>query len=294
MVSIEVLDIIQHLIYGIVAGSMYVLMAVGFSLIWGIMDMLNFAHGEFYMLGGYFTYYCFTLFHINPFLSVFMAMALIFFIGAGIFNLGMHSLSKKPHWHINAIIFTLGVGISIQNIALLCFGGRYKGIPCFFDSNVKLWGAVIGVDRLMVLIVGLILIIALLWFVKRTTVGLSMQAIAQNTNAARLMGINIKRIYTITFGVSVALAAAAGGLLAPIYFIYPTVGHTPLLMAFAVVILGGLGNVKGAIYAGFLVGVIESFTILFLSSEVKDLVIFSLVIVLLTLRPTGLFGLKQM
>lgn len=145
----------------------------------------------------------------------------------------------------------------------------------------------------MILFIGLVLILGLLYFVKKTTTGLSIQAISQNKNSALLMGINIRRIYTVTFGVSVALAGAAGGLLAPIYFIYPTVGFTPILMAFAVVILGGLGNVKGAIYAGFLVGIIESFTILLLSSVWKDIIIFSLIIIILTLKPTGLFGTRH-
>lgn len=293
MGAIHASDFLQHLIYGIVGGSMYVLMAVGFSLIWGIMGMLNFSHGEFYMLGGYLTYYIFTMFNINPFVSVFLAIVILLLIGSAIFEVGIFHLIKKPKWEINAIILTLGIGICLQNVALLCFGERYKGIPSFFKASLKFWEIVIGVDRLMVLCVGLVLIVALLFFVKKTNTGLSMQAIAQDKNAALLMGINIRRIYMVTFGVSVALAGAAGGLLAPIYFIYPTVGFTPILMAFAVVIVGGLGNIKGAIYAGFLVGVIESFTVLIFSSAWKDIVIFSLIIVFLTLRPTGMFGTKQ-
>jgi len=284
--------ILQHLIYGVIAGAMYVLMAVGFSLVWGIMGLLNFSHGEFYMLGGYLTYYLFTLFHINPFVSVFFAIAILFLFGSGLFGTAIYPISKKPNWDINAIILTLGIGICLQNMALMVFGERYKGMPGFFKANLKFWGVVIGVDRLMILVIGFVLIFALLVFVKKTITGLSIQALSQDNNAALLMGVHKRRIYTVTFGVSVALAGAAGGLLAPIYFIYPTVGFTPILMAFAVVILGGLGSVKGAIYAGFLTGIIESFTILFLSAVWKDIIIFSLIIVILSLRPTGLFGVK--
>jgi len=286
-------DLLQHLIYGIIAGAMYVLMAVGFSLVWGIMGLLNFSHGEFYMLGGYATYYLFTFFNINPFVSVFLAIAILFLFGSIIFSTAIFPIIKKPNWHNNAIILTLGIGICLQNIALLVFGERYKGMPGFFEATLRFWGVVIGADRLMILLIGLTLILALLVFVKKTTTGLSIQALSQDKNAALLMGIHIKRVYTVTFGVSVALAGAAGGLLAPLYFIYPTVGFTPILMAFAVVILGGLGSVKGAIYAGFLTGIIESFTILFLSAVWKDIIIFSLIIIILTLKPAGLFGIKE-
>lgn len=286
-------DLLQHLIYGIIIGSMYVLMAAGFSLIWGILGMLNFSHGEFFMLGGYLTYYAFTVFHVNPFICVFLSILLLLVIGAVIFGTVIFPISEKPNWELNAIILTLGVSICLQNAVLLGFGETYKGMPMFFDTSLKFWGVVIGLDRLMVLFIGLALIIFLLLFVTKTDTGLSMQAIAQDKNSALLIGINIRRIYIVTFGVSVALAGAAGGLLAPIYFIYPTVGFTPMLMAFAVVILGGLGSMKGAIFAGFLVGIIESFTILILSSAWKDIVIFSLIVVIIVIKPTGLFGLKE-
>ena len=286
-------DFLQQLIYGIITGSMYVTIAVGFSLLWGILNMLNFSHGEFFMLGGYLTYYSFTLYKINPFVSVFIAIIVVFFLGVGTFKFIIFPINKKPNWELNAIILTLGISICLQNGALLIFGETYKGMPSFFDITVRFLGVAIGLDRLMILLVGLALITFLLFFVTKTNTGLSMQAIAQDKNSALLMGINIKRVYLLTFGVSVALSGAAGALLAPIYFIYPSVGFQPMLMAFSVVILGGLGNVKGAIFAGFLVGIIESFSIYLLSAAWKDIVIFSIIIIILVIRPQGLFGLKE-
>ena len=287
-------DISQHFIYGIITGSMYVLMAVGFSLIWGILDMLNFSHGEFFMLGGYLTYYLFTFLNMNPFIAVFLSMVILLIFGSIIFGIVVFPMIKKPNWIMNGIILTLGISICLQNGALLTFGETYKGMPQFFDTSLRFFGVVIGLDRLMVLLIGLVLITCLLFFVTKTDTGLCMQAVSQDKDSALLMGINIRRIYVITFGVSAALAGAAGGLLAPIYFVYPSVGFTPMLMAFAVVILGGLGSVKGAIFAGFLVGIIENFTIFLLSSAWKDVVIFSIIIVILLIRPRGLFGVKDL
>jgi branched-chain amino acid transport system permease protein len=285
--------ILQQVVYGIIMGSMYVLMAVGFSLIWGIMDMLNFAHGEFYMLGAYFTYYILTFFGINPFFSIFLVMAILFVVGIFLFRLTIAPLQNKPGWQNNTVIVTLGVSISLQNLAQIVFGERYKGIERYFNETLKFHGLAVGVDRIFIFALGLSLVIALWIIIKRTRVGLSMRAISQDREAASLMGINNNQIYIITFGISGALAGAAGGLLAPIYFIYPTVGFMPLLMAFVVVILGGLGSVEGAIYAGFILGIIESISVLFLSSAWKDVVIFMLMILVLVFKPMGLCGIKK-
>jgi len=287
-------DIIaQQILYGLLMGSLYGLMAVGFSLIWGIMDMLNFAHGEFFMLGGYFTYYLFSILHINPVLSIFIGMIMIGGLGALIFNFFIYPINKKPNWLINTIIITLGVSICAQNLALIIFGERYKTLPKFIHYTVSFWGIYIGADRLIILIMALLLLGGLWLFIQKTNIGISMQAVGQNKEAAQIIGLSIKGIYTITFAVSGALAGAAGGLLAPIYSIYPSVGFMPLLMAFLVVILGGLGSIKGAIYAGFLLGIVESLAILYLSTAWKDVAMFALMILVLSFRPKGLFGTRS-
>ncbi|NQT56631.1 MAG: branched-chain amino acid ABC transporter permease [Desulfobacteraceae bacterium] len=292
--SIFTFDVIaQQLFYGLMLGSMYVLMAVGLSLIWGILDMLNFAHGSFFMLGGYFTFFIVTYLGFNPLLTILIAMGLIAGIGALIFFFLIFPINNKPNWLINTIIITLGVSICSQNLALIIFGERYKTLPKFFDYTVYFLGINIGLDRLVVFALALILIASLLLFIHKTDIGIVMQAVAQNKEAAEIIGLPIKKIYLITFAISCALAGASGGLLAPIYGIYPTVGFMPLLMAFLVVILGGLGSIKGAVVAGFLLGIIESLAVLFVTSTWKEVAMFSVMIIILTIRPTGLFGTRS-
>lgn len=286
-------DIIaQQVFYGLLLGSMYVLMAVGLSLIWGIMDMLNFAHGSFFMLGGYFTYFLFTYLGIIPIITVLISLVLVGILSALIFQFLIYPINKKKNWLTNTIIITLGVSICAQNLALVIFGERYKSMPRFIEYTISYAGINIGVDRLIVFGISIVLILALLVFIEKTDIGITMQAVAQNKEAAEIMGLPIKKVYVITFAVSGALAGATGGLLAPIYSVYPDVGFMPLLMAFLVVILGGLGSIKGAIFAGFLIGIIESLAVLFVSSSWKEVTMFGIMILILWIRPTGLFGTR--
>jgi branched-chain amino acid transport system permease protein len=285
--------ILQQLLYGLLMGSIYVLMAVGFSLIWGIMDMLNFAHGEFFMLGAYFTYYLSQVMHVNPIISIFGAFILVGILGGLLFNFIIYPINKKPNWLVNTIIITLGVSICTQNLALIVFGERYKTLPKFIEYTVSILGINIGAQRLIIMIIALILLGGLWIFIQKTDIGISMQAVGQNNEAAQIVGLPIRAIYTSTFVVSGALAGAAGGLLAPIYSIYPSVGFMPMVMAFLVVILGGLGSIKGAVYAGFLLGIVESMAILYLSTAWKAVAVFALMIAVLSFRPTGLFGTRS-
>jgi len=285
--------LIQQVVYGLVIGSSYVLMAAGFSLIWGIMGVLNLAHGEFYMLGAYIAYYASSLLGFNPIVSSLVAMAAIFLFGI-LFERGLLSpLYGKRGWEMSTVLITIGASILIQNLALVIFGEKYKGLPMYFEGELEIWKIVLSHDRLVVFLVGSFLIAFLWYLMKYTRVGMAMRAISQNREGASLAGINVQKIFYIAFGISAAFAASAGALLAPIFFVYPTVGAGPLLMAFAIVIFGGLGSVKGAIYAGFLVGVLESLAVLMVSSAWKDVFVFILVIIILTLRPRGLFGLRE-
>ena len=194
---------------------------------------------------------------------------------------------------MSTVLITIGASILIQNLALVIFGEKYKGLPMYFEGELEIWKIVLSHDRLVVFLVGSFLIAFLWYLMKYTRVGMAMRAISQNREGASLAGINVQKIFYIAFGISAAFAASAGALLAPIFFVYPTVGAGPLLMAFAIVIFGGLGSVKGAIYAGFLVGVLESLAVLMVSSAWKDVFVFILVIIILTLRPRGLFGLRE-
>jgi branched-chain amino acid transport system permease protein len=288
----ELSIILQQVAYGLVMGASYVLMAAGFSLIWGMMGVLNLAHGEFYMLGAFAAYYASSLLGLNPVLSAFIAMVLILFFGMGFERILLAPLYGRKGADTDTVLITVGASILIQNLALIFFGEKYKGLPMYFDGELELGPIILSYDRLIVLIVGLLLICLLWYLMKFTRIGMAMRAVSQNRDGASLIGINVGRIFYLAFGLSAAFAAAAGALLAPIFFVYPTVGAGPLLMAFAIVIFGGLGSVKGAIFAGFIFGVFESLMVLMVSSEWKDVLVFILVIIILAIRPRGLFGIQ--
>jgi branched-chain amino acid transport system permease protein len=293
MFNIEI--ILQQLFYGLVLGSNYVLIAAGFSLIWGVVGVLNLSHGEFFMLGAYATYYVFKYIGGGFFPAIILSMVIIFFIGVLFEKITIEPLRKraKLDYEMSTLMMTIGISIFLQNFVLIVFGPKYKGVPAFFDGIIRMGPIIMSYDRLAIFIVALILIFLLLFLFKHTRIGLAMRAVSENPDGASLAGISINRVLYISFGLSTALAAAGGGLLIPIYNAYPTVGANIILLAFSIVIFGGLGSVKGAVYAGFLVGILESFAVLYISSSWKDVIVFLIVIVVLTFRPRGLMGLKE-
>lgn len=293
MFSIEI--ILQQIFYGLVLGSNYVLIAAGFSLIWGVMNVLNLAHGEFFMLGTFSTYFVFTYLGGSPILSTIATLFMIFLIGMVFQKLTVEPLRrrKKTDYELSTIIMTIGISIFLQNLALIVFGPKYKGIPAYFDGIISLGPIIVSYDRLFILLAAFFLIGMLLLLLKYTRVGLAVRGVTDNPDGAALAGIPINRILYISFGLSTSLAGAAGALLIPLYNAYPTVGANVILLAFSIVIFGGLGSVKGAIYAGFLVGILESLAVLFISSSWKDVIVFLIVILVLTFRPRGLFGIKE-
>ena len=293
MFNIEI--ILQQLFYGLVLGSNYVLIAAGFSLIWGVVGVLDLSHGEFFMLGAYVSYYVFKYIGGGFFPAIFLSMVFIFFIGVLFEKVTIEPLRKraKLDYEMSTLMMTIGISIFLQNFVLIVFGPKYKGVPAFFDGIIRMGPIIMSYDRLAIFIVALILIFLLLFLFKHTRIGLAMRAVSENPDGAALAGISINRVLYISFGFSTALAAAGGGLLIPIYNAYPTVGANIILLAFSIVIFGGLGSVKGAVYAGFLVGILESFAVLYISSSWKDVIVFLIVIVVLTFRPRGLKGLKE-
>ena len=287
--------ILQQVFYGVVLGANYVLIAAGFSLIWGVVGVLNLAHGEFFMLGAFISYFVFNWLGGSLFLPTAVAILLIFLLGtvcekATIEPIRRH---KKTDYEMGTLMMTIGLSMFFQNLALNVFGPKYKGIPLFFGGSLQLGPILMTYDQLAILTIALVLIILLMSLFKFTRMGLSMRAVSDNPEAAALAGISINRTLYVSFGLSAALAGAAGALLVPIYNAYPTVGANVILLAFSIVIFGGLGSVKGAIYAGFLIGILESLAVLFISSSWKDVIVFLVVILILTFRPRGLMGTKE-
>jgi len=285
--------VIEQLLNGMVLGCMYAAVASGLTLIWGTMKMLNFAHGEFYMIGGYVLYFGITSFGVPPILSLFLAVAIVYFLGMLIEKAVIHPLLDKPGWEISPLVATVGISIFFQNFALRIWGERFKNIPYFLDGTLDFFGIRMAYQRTIIFVVTAGVMLGFWAFIKKAKFGLGLRATAQDRDAATLVGINAKRIYTITFGLSCAMAALAAGLLAPIFSINPWMGHAALLKGFITVVLGGLGSFEGAILGGVLLGTAESVSVIVFSSEWKDVVAFAILILVLTIRPSGLFGTKE-
>ena len=285
--------VIDQLLNGLVLGCMYASVASGLTLIWGTMKMLNFAHGEFYMVGGYVLYFATTAFAIPPLPGLVIAVAVVFLLGALVEKGVIDPLLEKPGWELSPLVATVGVSIAMQNAALRLFGERFKNLPYFLDGNLEMFGIRMAYQRVMIFIVTAVVMLSFWAFIRKARFGLGLRAVAQDRDAAILMGINFKRVYTITFGLSCGLAALAAALLAPIFSINPWMGHAALVKGFIAVVLGGLGSFEGAILAGMMLGTVESISVIILSSEWKDVVAFAIFILVLTVRPSGLFGTKE-
>lgn len=286
--------VIEQIINGLLTGSMYIIMALGFSLIWGIVGMFNFAHGAMYMLGAYLS---FTLISVglNPFLAIFISMGMMFLLGVLIERFCVRPFSAHRgtmSYVMNCVIVTLALAIACETTVLIIYGGDFKTIATFAPGVLVLGSFQISNQMLLSFLVAVFAIIGIALFIKYTRVGLAMQALAQEPIAASMMGVNPNTIFSITFGISSALAGLAGALLAPVYSIYPAVGWISFLYAFIVVILGGLGSVTGVIAAGFLVGIIKNVGTIWLSGQWIMAVIFGCLILVLLLRPRGLFGTR--
>jgi branched-chain amino acid transport system permease protein len=287
--------ILQQMFYGVVLGSNYVLIAMGFSLIWGVVGVLNLAHGEFFMLGAFAAYFAFTYLGGGVFVATLLAMLLVFGFGAALEKLTIAPLRRrdKLEYEMSTLIMTIGISMCLQNLVLILFGAKYKGVPGYFEGLLRIGPLILTYDRLATLLFATVILGILLIVFRYTRMGLAMRAVSENPDAATLAGIPINRVLAWSFGVSGALAASAGALLIPLYNAYPTVGTNVMLLAFSIVIFGGLGSIKGAIYAGLLVGILESLAVLFISSSWKDVIVFSIVILVLTFRPRGLMGVKE-
>lgn len=284
---------IQQIANGIIVGSMYALMASGLSLIWGTMKMLNLAHGEFYMLGGFFMYFLNVTSGINPIIAGLLSLILVFIVAIIVERLVIRSLIDKPGWTESHLIATFGVSILLQNLALNLWGERFKNIPYYIEADLSILGVSLSAQRLFIFVVAVIVIFLFWAFLKYSRFGAALRATSQDRDSATLYGINTKVIYMIAFGISAVLATVAAIMLAPIYSVNPWMGADPLLKALAVVIIGGLGSLVGAIIGGVALGVLEAIGILVFSSEWQNVIAFSLLIFVLWIRPSGLFGTKE-
>jgi len=284
-VSIDLL--VQALLNGFGLAMVYVLVALGLTLIFSILEIINFAHGEFYMLGGYVTYYAYALFGLNYFATLGLAILTVGLAGVVAERLIFHDLRGKA---LNAFIVSLGLLWVMQSGAQLAFGVLDKPVPSAFSGIVRVLGLVISVERLVVTLSAIVLIVALYLFLRLSRPGRAMRAVAQDADGAALQGVNIEAVAALGFGVGCALAGGAGGLLAPVFAVSPTMGALPVVKAFIIIIVGGMGSLPGAVLGGLLLGGVEGLGALFMGSAAVNILGFLMVIAVLLVRPRGLVG----
>ncbi len=285
-------ELLQHLVNGLVLGGTYALLGIGLTLIFGLMNVVNFAHGEFYTLGAYAAFAALALGGVNFFVAVLAAIAAGALLGAACERVLLRPLVAESI--DTTMLVMIGVWIAMQNAELLVWGGVAKSIPHPFPTAPLVLGPVsIAPLRVLVLVLAAALIAASYLLIHRTKLGRAMRATFQDRDTAALMGVRIGRIHTATFAFGSGLAAAAGALLGPVFLAYPSMGDLAALKAFCVVILGGLGNVPGATLGGVLLGVAEELGAGYVSSGYRDAVGFVIIILVLLLRPSGLFARQE-
>jgi branched-chain amino acid transport system permease protein len=282
-------QLLQHLLNGLLLGATYSLLGIGLTLVFGLMNVVNFAHGEFYTLGAYAAFAALTLASVNFFLAIVIATVAGALAGAICERCLLRPMRGQS---IDMVMLVMiAVWIAMQNAELLGWGGVAKSVPTPFPTQPVVLGAVsVAPLRIFVFVVSVALILGAHLLLARTKLGRAMRATFQDHETAALMGVSIERIHTITFAFGAGLAAAAGALLGPVFLLYPSMGDLASLKAFSVVILGGLGNFAGAALGGLVLGVAEELGAGYVSSGYRDAVGFLMIVVVLLLRPSGLFA----
>jgi branched-chain amino acid transport system permease protein len=281
---------VQYIINGIAAGSIYALLGMGLTLIFGMLFIISFVHGEFYMLGGFVAFYLMATVAGLPYLvAVPIAMIVVGLFAAGVARLTITPLRER-HWE-SPMLSTVGSSYVILALALIVFGGQYKNIHSPFNETVFRFGYFwLSAQKLIVIAVVVIVLIALRWMLQSTTFGRRLRATAQDKIGAATVGINSGSIYTWAFGLACSIAAAGGVLVGAIYHIDPYIGQVGLLKGWIVVILGGMGNVTGALLAGMVIGIAESLATGFIGAGWAETVALAIMIITLMIRPQGLLG----
>jgi len=272
---------------GVMMGLVYITMALGFTLIFGIMRIVNFAHGEFYMLGAVALMFFYAHFGLDYFVAVFLAAACVAVFGMLVERVLLRQFVGRE---LNGMIMTLAIAITIKAAVAIVLGPQEVSIPRPVNGVTTLGGILVPNDRLLVGGVAVAVLSGFYLFLRFAPAGLAMRAVAQDWEAAALQGIRPQRVYLWSFGIGCMLAGLAGALMAPIYTIGPYIGTIPMLKAFIVVILGGLGSLPGAVVGGLLLGLVEAGFATFINTTVATMISFGLVVAILLVRPAGLMG----
>ena len=282
---------VQAFLNGLLVGGVYALIASGMALIFGVMRLVNFAHGAFLMLGTYLSYYGWVLLGLNPYFGFPLWGAVLFAFALGVYWLLVRRVMGANDFL--QILLTEGISLALVGLAQLVFGADYRQINLPVANRITGFGSLhFSVGYILSFAVSLLLVIALTQFLARTEMGRAIRAVAQNRSVAPLMGIRVERVSAITFGLGIACAGIAGALLLPIFWTNPTVGAPYTLKSFVIVVLGGMGSVQGAALGGLLLGVAEQFTAYTWADRYAEVVNFVIFLLVLLFRPQGLFGGK--
>lgn len=293
----NIMNFIQYLIAGISLGSIYAIMALGYTMVYGIAKMLNFAHGDVIMVGSYVVFYAISSFNLPPLLSVVLAMVICSALGVIVERVAYRPLRRATS--LAVLITAIGVSYFLENSALLLFGSDTKSFPNIInvpaltfnigDSLLKIPGT-----TLVTITVCIVIMIALVLFVNKTKPGKAMRAVSEDREAAQLMGINVNRTIALTFAIGSGLAAIAGVLFCVQYHaLNPYTGMLPGIKSFTAAVFGGIGSIPGALVGGLLLGIIENLSSAYISSQLANSIVFAVLIIVLLLKPTGLFGKKM-
>ena len=279
--------LIDVLIFGTIWGAIYTILALGFTLIFGVARVLNLAYGAIYMVASYLIYSLVSGFGLGAVTAWVIAVAATSAVGVALYLVFIYPIRESLG---RVLIVTAGIAIFLQEVAVLVYSTEPRYVPTAFPGSLEILGVRVTHQQILTLVVAVALVVLLHLFLVRTRTGRELRAVAQDSEMAALMGIPVRRAYLFAMGVSTALAAAAGALVAPFLTVSPEMGWSPLLVAFTVVVLGGLGSLGGTIVAAFIVAYAEMLTAFLISPQLRDAVTFVIMIGTLVFRPHGLFG----
>jgi len=281
--------LIQILVNGVLLGGLYAVMALGLALVWGVLNIVNLAHGAFIMLGAYLSWHLYTYLGIDPFLGLPITAVVMFAFGYAVQRGLLNLVVRAPMF--NTLLITFGLEVVLTYLAQLAFSADFRTInPSYAGNSIQIGSVVLPLARLLAFGIAIVLTVAMWLFLLRTRLGRAIRATAQNLVAARLYGVEPRHLYAMTFGIGIGLAGAAGGLYGTVSQINPYIGATLTAKSFAIAIIGGLDNPLGVIVGGLFLGIIESLAVLYIGATFADVASFGVLVLVLIVRPSGLLG----
>ena len=290
----------QATVTGVLIGGVYGLVALGLTLIFGVLNIINFAHGALMTVGMYLTFLLFSNYGVDPYLSILITAPTLFLVGLVVERVIIYPARDAPEH--NQLLLTLGLSLFIQNLLLLLFTATPRSIrlgysrgdialgPLTLDFPLRLWGTTVTLPKLAAFVFAVLLSLLLYWLLQRSDLGKAIRAVAQERDGAALVGVNVERINRLTFGLGTACVGAAAALVLPFFFVDPVAGESFNIIAFVTVVLGGMGSVPGALLGGILIGLTQELSVVFLPGSAKMLGVFVVFVLVLLFRPQGLFG----